>query len=147
MSKSYEKILTKNDTGETGAHQAGILVPKSNKELIHFFPVLDKVTFNPDRWINCIDDDGEIWQLRYIYYNGKSLTPKRSTRNEYRITHMTKFFSKWNARSGDSVVFTSTIEENTFKISIKRAEEPSKVIENDDGAPPTVVLKGWRAVY
>lgn len=146
MSKSYEKLLTKNDTGETGAHQAGILVPKSDKDLILFFPELDKGTFNPDCWINCIDEDGETWKFRYIYYNGKSLSPPQSTRNEYRITHMTKYFSKWGASSGDSVLFTSTTKENTFRISIKKSEEQS-LTDNEKDAPATVVLKGWRPVY
>lgn len=148
MNKSYEKLLTKNDTGETGAHQAGIVVPRKNQELISFFPALDLDDFNPDAWLLCTDPDGEQWEMRYIYYNGKTFTPARSTRNEYRITYMTKFFSKWGAKSGDSVLFTSTEIPNRFKIRIKRNDE---VIENkndsEEQAPRPVVLKGWRPVY
>jgi len=33
----YAKLLSANDTGETGGHQAGILVPKSDAELLAFF--------------------------------------------------------------------------------------------------------------
>lgn len=141
MNESYEKILTKNDVGETGGHQAGIAVPKQNLELIAFFPPLAIETFNPDRWITCEDPDGEFWEMRFVYYNGKTFNPRKSTRNEYRITHITKFFSKWNARSGDSVIFTSTRLEGNYKISIKKA--PAE----DAGIPRRVVLRGWKAVY
>lgn len=146
MNTSYEKILTKNDTGETGGHQAGIVVPKTNQELIKFFPALDLDDFNPDSWIVCIDPDGEQWEMRYIYYNGKTFTPQKSTRNEYRITYMTKFFYKWGARSGDSVEFTSTDRTNVFKIRVKTGEE-SLETSSTSGNPKLVVLKGWRPVY
>ncbi len=146
MNKSYEKILTKNDTGETGGHQAGIVVPKKNQELLNFFPFLDLGEFNPDAWLVCTDPDGEQWQMRYIYYNGKTFEPPKSTRNEYRITYMTKFFSKWRAKSGDSVVFTVTERRNDFKIRIKRSEERIEDT-NDLGATRTVILKGWRPVF
>lgn len=141
MSKSYEKILTKNDTGETGGHQAGIAVPKKDLELLAFFPKLDIQVFNPDRWLTCEDPDGDLWEMRYVYYNGKTFSPMKSTRNEYRITHMTKFFSTWNAKSGDSVIFTSTGREGNYRISIKKASE------GDAGTPKPVILKGWKAVY
>lgn len=141
MSTMYEKILTKNDTGETGAHQSGIVVPKQNLELIEFFPKLDVQLFNPDRWITCEDPRGELWDMRYVYYNGKTFLPRRSTRNEYRITHMTKFFSAWNAKSGDSVVFVSTKIEGNYGIKIIKKSEA------DSGGRKPVVLRGWKAVY
>ncbi|KPD21006.1 EcoRII N-terminal effector-binding domain-containing protein [Idiomarina abyssalis] len=146
MTKSYEKALTKNDTGETGGHQAGIVVPKRSQELIDFFPQLDIREFNPDVWLTCIDPDGEKWEMRYIYYNGRIFTPAKSTRNEYRLTHMTKFFSKWRAKAGDSVVFTSTKHENTFLIRVILGEEESQR-EQNRSEPKTVILKGWRPVF
>ncbi|MGI9279744.1 MAG: EcoRII N-terminal effector-binding domain-containing protein [Endozoicomonas sp.] len=146
MKTSYEKILTKNDTGETGGHQAGVVVPKKNKKLLDFFPLLDDAQFNPDAWIVCIDPDGVEWEMRYIYYNGKTFSPPKSTRNEYRITHMTKLFSKWGAKSGDSVVFTSTDEPNIFEIRIKPCKEIIAESKTFDEHKP-VVLKGWRPVF
>lgn len=146
MNISYEKILTKNDTGETGGHQAGIAVPRKDQKLVNFFPPLELADFNPDAWITCIDPDGDNWEMRYIYYNGKTFSPPKSTRNEYRITYMTKFFSKWGAKSGDSVVFTSTDKTNVFKIRIKSNEEyPSPSATSDNEKP--VVLRGWRPVF
>lgn len=141
MTQSYEKILTPNDTGETGGHQGGIAVPKQNLELIAFFPQLVTETFNPDRWITCNDPDGNLWEMRFVYYNGKTFSPWKSTRNECRITHMTKFFSKWKARSGDSVIFTSTNLEGNYRISIQKA--PTE----DTGTPKSVALRGWKSVY
>jgi hypothetical protein len=141
MTQCYQKVLTPNDTGETGGHQAGIAVPKQDLELIAFFPKLATKTFNPDIWITCIDPDEQIWEMRFVFYNGKTFHPRKSTRNEYRITHMTKFFAKWNARSGDSVIFTSTKQEGNYRISIKKT--PSE----DSNTKKTVVLSGWKAVY
>lgn len=146
MNKSYEKALTKNDTGETGGHQAGIVVPRKNAGLLDFFPALELEEFNPDAWIVCEDPDGEQWKMRYIYYNGKTFSPAKSTRNEYRITYMTKFFSKWGAKSGDSVVFTSTDNPTNFKIRIKPNEDQCENIYSIN-EPKPIVLKGWRPVY
>jgi hypothetical protein len=144
MNESYAKVLTRNDTGETGGHQGGTLVPKSNRDLVAFFPELNPEEFNPEAWLSCIDPDGNLWEMRYVYYNGKAFTPPKSTRNEYRITYMTKFFAKWNAKADDSVVFTATGKENCYKICI----EKNKVMP--DVAVPNqkiVVLRGWTHVF
>ena len=139
MSESHTKILTRNDTGETGSHQGGIAVPKTHRELINFFPRLDVKQFNPESWIYCTDQDGERWKLRYIYYNGKSFTPSKSTRNEYRITQMTRLFGKWNAKGGDSIVFTSTTKKNEYKVEIKKLK--------DNETSTVIVLKGWSHIF
>ena len=34
ITNSFAKILTKNDIGKTGAHQAGMHIPKKNEELM-----------------------------------------------------------------------------------------------------------------
>lgn len=145
MTKSYAKVLTKNDTGETGGHQAGIVVPKANQELLSFFPLLEPEEFNPDSWLYCTDSDGEVWKMRYIYYNGKTHTPPKSTRNEFRITHMTKFFAKWGAKAGDSVVFIKANNDNSFEINIKSENTVHEVLIEYNNKP--IVLKGWSRVY
>ncbi len=146
MSNSYAKALTKNDTGETGGHQAGIAIPRANLELLSFFPLLSSEEFNPDSWLYCTDSDGKEWKMRYVYYNGKTFTPPKSTRNEYRITHMTKFFSKWGAKTGDAVIFTKTSKENAFQISIKKGNK-GHVNESKTEHNKPIVLKGWSRVY
>jgi hypothetical protein len=144
MKESHAKLLTKNDTGETGGHQGGITIPKKNSVQTDFFPVLNSDEFNPEAWIFCKDPDGETWKMRYVYYNGKTFSPRKSTRNEYRITYMTKFFSKWGAKTDDSVVFTATSTENYFDICIKNNEE--RTTQTSITTPKTVILRGWTRV-
>lgn len=146
MLKKYVKILTKNDIGETGGHQAGITVPKSDTDLLSFFPFLNPDEFNPDTWLSCIDQDGEEWEMRYVYYNGKTFSPKKSTRNEYRITHMTKFFSKWGVKTGDVVMFTKNSKENSFQILIKSENDSCGGHDISENNQP-IVLRGWARVY
>lgn len=143
MKTSYQKLLTPNDTGETRGHQAGILVPKADEKLLSFFPRLDPDVFNPDAWLTCQDDSGHVWKMRYIYYNGKLLG--RSSRNEYRITHTTKFFKKWRARSGNYMFFTATPKPGHYKIGIKSVE-PSEAVSKAS-EPGVIVLRGWTRAH
>jgi len=139
MTETHGKTLTANDTGETGGHQGGICIPRGNKSLIAFFPSLNAAASNPDAWIVCTDPDGEAWRMRYVYYNGKLLGS--STRNEFRLTCMTKFFRKWDARSGDEVRFTSTDQRWQYEIEIVKTEDRAS------DAPEVIVLTGWRQVH
>ncbi|MBS1069751.1 EcoRII N-terminal effector-binding domain-containing protein [Gluconobacter cerinus] len=135
----YAKLLSANDTGETGGHQAGILVPKTDAELLAFFPPLDLEKKNPDAWIWCEDKYGKKWKLRYIYYNNKLHTPG-GTRNEYRITWMTEYLRLNSAKPGDSVVFEATDEPDQFKIKLEKPLASS-------AEPPVIKLAGWRRVH
>lgn len=148
MIKSIEKILTKNDTAETGGHQAGITIPKKGP-FLQFFPELNSSKFNPDLWITCIDPKGTSWKMRFVYYNGKILSPPKSTRNEYRVTHMTSFFKEWGAISGDSVVFETTGEPHTYKIRVEPLSDNRELTEPapDSDRPKIIKLRGWKAVY
>lgn len=137
----YAKVLSANDTGETGAHQAGILVPKTDAELIAFFPPLDPSVKNPDTWIWCEDEFGKKWKLRFVYYNNK-LHVTSGTRNEYRITWMTEYLKINLAKAGDSVIFEAKKEPNEYKIRLEKAAQV--VPEN---AAPVIKLNGWRRVH
>ena len=95
------KLLSRNDTGQTGSHQAGIHIPKT-PEFLSFFPPLDVTTKNPDALLSFIDEDDEVWEFRYIYYNGKLFG---GTRNEYRLTRMTGFVRHHALKAGNSVTF------------------------------------------
>lgn len=149
MKESYAKVLTANDAGETGGHQGGICVPRNNRGLLDFFPKLDPGIVNPDAWIECIDPDGESWSMRYIYYNGK--LHDTSTRNEYRITYMTKFFRKWGARKDCKVIFTAKKEAGVYRIRIVPPVtggdyQTDHCLRED---PPIIVLaaKGWNRIH
>lgn len=147
MKESYAKPLSRNDLGLTGSHQAGICVPRTNLGLINFFPELNVNEVNPDTWIECIDPNGKIWEMRYIYYNGKRHGV--STRDEYRITYMTKFFRTWGATEHSSVVFTSTDNPKTFRIAIEGSSMagPVRADLSDSESPRTVILSKWRRIH
>jgi hypothetical protein len=97
--EAIEKYLSKNDSGETGGHQAGILIPKQSK-ILSFFPELNIDEKNPRLLISFKDQFGEIWQFSFIYYNNKFFN---GTRNEYRLTGMTRYMNAYNLKSGDII--------------------------------------------
>jgi len=138
---SFSKTLSANDTGLTGGHQAGILVPKGDRDLLAFFPRLDPSTENPDAWIAVMDEHGESHQLRYIYYNKR--LHGTGTRNEYRITHLTGYLRGADARPGDALVFTGIAGSGAYGIRVEKAERVGPLIN----APGVIRLSGWRRVH
>ena len=95
------KVLSMNDTGETGGHQAGILIPKGG-EVLRFFPDLGCAEKNPRVAMYFTDEAGKEWKLNFIYYNNKFFDQK-GTRNEYRLTGMTAYFRENGLKAGDTV--------------------------------------------
>ncbi|MBO6584194.1 MAG: restriction endonuclease [Hyphomonas sp.] len=138
----YEKLLTANDTGETGGHQAGIHIPKSQSDLIRFLPALKPDVKNPDAWLNCIDDSGVEWSFRYVYYNNKFHDPA-GTRDEYRITHMTKFFRAVGGAAGDVFSISGRPGSDIYRIHVEREKQPP----GDTPSVGRIRLKGWRRVH
>ena len=100
------KFLSANDTGETGAHQAGILVPKEPR-ILGFFPSLDRTERNPRHHLIFYDEAGERWEFAFIYYNNVYFG---GTRNEYRLTRMTPFFKLNGLHFGDELILERTEE-------------------------------------
>jgi hypothetical protein len=96
------KILTPNDTGTTGSHQAGIVVPKS---LLAHFPTLDPARLNPDEWLDIASDHG-TFRWRFIHYNNRVVA--RGTRDEFRLTHIREFLRRAGASTGDALEFERT---------------------------------------
>jgi hypothetical protein len=97
------KTLSANDLGMTGAHQAGMHVPKDGS-VLPFFPPLDQRARNP-RMPMVVRDvrSGTTWTFQFIYYNNRQ---NGGTRNEYRLTHMTKFLRQSLAVPGDELLLT-----------------------------------------
>lgn len=135
---TFSKFLSANDTGLTGGHQAGILVPKSDRELLAFFPALDPALENPDAWLDVTDEDGQVRRLRWVYYNKK--LHGTGSRNEYRITYLTRFLS--TARPGDALVFSGEPGSGRYRIRLDRAASAPDV-----GSPGVIALSGWRRVH
>jgi hypothetical protein len=139
-SKTFRKTLSANDVGATGGHQGGILVPKSEAELLAFFPRLDPSVKNPDAWIVCTDEVGNAFRFRYVYYNNR-LHDENGTRNEYRITYMTGFFRDVGARAGDAFEISRSDVESNYTIRVERSPAAKH-----DGVM-RIKLAGWRRIH
>lgn len=113
---AISKILSANDTGDTGAHQAGILVPK-DPAILGFFPELDRSQKNPRFLLVFHDDAGARWEFSFIYYNNAFFG---GTRNEYRLTRMTPFFKSHNLQPGDELILLRN-QEGRLSVTYKRS--------------------------
>ncbi|MBU6952745.1 EcoRII N-terminal effector-binding domain-containing protein [Hahella sp. HN01] len=134
MERQIAKILSANDTGETGTHQAGILVPKE-RDLLSFFPELDQGQYNPRVHLRFLDNGGTFWEFAFIYYNNALFD---GTRNEYRLTRMTKYIRQAGLIAGDELILSR--DGDRYFVSHRRERTP----ERSGG-----VLKlgtGWRIV-
>ena len=139
---SISKQLSMNDSGETGGHQAGMLIPKSEKILV-FFPKLDSSIKNPRVAMYFTDKSGKIWKLNFIYYNNRFFG---GTRNEYRLTGMTAYFRESNLKAGDEVILTR--RNNQLSIDYRRENSPVTRETMTDGRKKTVLVigGGWKVI-
>ena len=91
------KYLSGSDIGSTNTHQSGIYIPKN---VLDFFPKLNKNSKNPRKAISFRDVYGEKWNFNYIYYNNKLFG---GTRNEYRLTGIHRFIVSRNLKEQDLI--------------------------------------------
>jgi Restriction endonuclease EcoRII, N-terminal len=141
---TFRKTLSANDVGTTGGHMGGILIPKGEGKLLAFLPPLDGTLLNPSAWIFCNTEDGRNLRLRYVYYNNKMHVPT-GTRNEYRITHMTKYLREAGASEGDIFQISRDESESAYDICVIKAAT-AKAQPEEDG-PVRIKLSGWRQVH
>ena len=99
IERTISKVLSANDSGETGAHQAGLLIPRQER-ILSFFPALDVTRLNPRAHLQFGDESGTLWEFAFIYYNNRFFG---GTRNEYRLTRMTRYIREVGLASGDEV--------------------------------------------
>jgi hypothetical protein len=142
--KSFSKTLSANDVGATKTHQAGILVPKTEKELLAFFPPLDPGIKNPDTWIRCVDEAGIEHKFRFVYYNNK-LHDKKGTRNEYRLTYMTGYLKAMAARENDRVELSR--QDGAEKYSIRVTKQPQPAVPQNTGPVRIKITSAWRRIH
>ncbi|WP_428669701.1 EcoRII N-terminal effector-binding domain-containing protein [Reyranella sp.] len=129
------KTLSANDTGETGGHQAGMLVPKDER-ILAFFPRLQPRSLNPRCHLFFRADDGTNWEFAFIYYNNRHFG---GTRNEYRLTRMTKYIRQKALNAGDTIIL-SRESPDEYRICHRRAKQT-------DSTPGVLKLgSGWRIV-
>lgn len=98
---SIRKVMSANDVGHTASHQAGMLIPKDH-QILSFFPELDETEYNPRQHIRFRDEAGQFWEFAFIWYNN-ALGGRGGTRNEYRLTRMTKFLTGLQLQPGDTL--------------------------------------------
>ncbi|GAA2164768.1 EcoRII N-terminal effector-binding domain-containing protein [Pedococcus bigeumensis] len=134
--REVSKILTPNDLGITGTHQAGIAIPK-DADVLAFFPRLDPTEYNPDCLIAVhTPATGDYWQLRFVYYNSK--THGQGTRNEYRLTGTTQMLRDLAPRVGDSISFLRN-PLGDIEACIRLQDDPVPL-----PATERVLKNGWR---
>lgn len=133
---SFEKILSANDTGVTGGHMGGILIPKTETGLIGILPKLDPKEYNPSAFISVKGPNGVMHKLRYVYYNNK--LHKLGSRNEYRITHLTDFLRNSGAVAGDAFRITRDEDGRLEMKVVKKKAAPN--------ASGVIQLRGWSKV-
>ncbi len=141
--KAFRKKLTANDVGATGAHQAGVHIPKTELELLGMLPFLSPKIKNPDAWLVCRDESGHELKFRYIYYNNR-LHDEKGTRNEYRLTHMTKWFKDVGAKEGDEFEISQDSEDEYYWIKV--IPQINETTGAKTGAM-RIKLSSWRRVH
>ena len=136
MSQIVSKRLTKNDLGLTGGHQGGICVPFEIARL-GFFPVLDSKEYNPRTEV-VMEYNGKLLHFKYIHYNSR--LHGSGTRNEYRLSGMTRFFKENNCAEGDLLEFS--LNDGKYSIDIKRRniDDEKDVFDPDK---PLVIRSDW----
>jgi signal transduction histidine kinase len=93
---SFCKFISANDAGSTGAHQAGLYIPKNSINLIFDEP--GQVGSNMEKFAEIEWSDGTIAFCRFIYYG-------QGTRNEYRVTRLGRSFNV-----GDFIIIVKKTE-------------------------------------
>lgn len=97
-------FITPNDTGKTGSHQAGFLIPKEAARMFFGFELIKGA--NKDKYFDVKWQDSEKTNSRLIYYGQK-------TRNESRLTRFGKGF-RWLSEDhvGDLLVMAQQSPED-----------------------------------
>jgi len=135
--RTIRKTLSANDAGETGGHQAGILIPRDQR-ILSFFPELSVTERNPRAHIVFEDDYGESWEFAFIYYNNRRFG---GTRNEYRLTRMTRYIRQAALTSGDEIILHRD-EHDRYSIEHQFASSLSSIT----GGSVLRLSGGWRII-
>lgn len=139
ITAEIRKKLSANDVGETGTHQAGILVPKE-ESILSFFPTLDRNNKNPRITLTMREKiDRARWDFNFIYYNNRLFG---GTRNEFRLTCMTRYLRQSGAKAGDDLVF-SRDEDSSYTVDLIR-ETAAKNSASGEGI--LILSGGWKII-
>lgn len=139
------KVLSRNDTGETGGHQSGISIPKFVAQS-SVFPKMNRDILNHRCDITFTDEYGNNWDMQYIYYNDKYHgKPKEKCHDEFRLTCTNKFIRENSIKSGDQIWFAIDDSGKRF-IGFLRAGQ--LVASEPKETPKCVVIKikSWTTI-
>ena len=101
---SFCRFITANDTGDTGAHQAGFYIPKCAARLL--FETPGQKGENKSRTVHICWQNDFTTESRFIYYG-------RGTRNEYRITRFGRNFPFFQeSATGDLLIVAQESEDD-----------------------------------
>src|SRR5690606_26043997 len=100
-----------NDAGTTGAHQAGLYIPKNSISLVFNQPGIHGQ--NKEKFATIVWSDKITSRCRFIYYG-------QGTRDEYRVTRLGRSFNV-----DDLVVLVKEDEENYLGFMLRSAQDKS----------------------
>ena len=122
------KFLAANDTGSTGAHQAGIYISKPSIPILFDEPGVKGE--NKEKWVKVKWHDDFETDTRFIYYG-------QGTRNEYRITNFGRGFPFLRPEyTGALFVFIKCDDEN-YQGYVLNTEEDINQFLDAFGISPT----------
>lgn len=111
---AFAKFITANDTGATGAHQAGFHIPKNAWSL--FFDSPGMKGANKDRFIKIKWQDTFETESRFIYYG-------TGTRNEYRLTRFGRGFPFLQDDNVGDLLVLVQISEDYYSAYVLQSDE------------------------
>jgi hypothetical protein len=111
---AFSKYITANDTGSTGAHQAGFHIHKNSWQL--FFDKPGEKGENRDKFITIKWQDDFETSSRFIYYGV-------GTRNEYRLTRFGRGFPFLEDENIGDLLVICKKSENFYEAFILQSDE------------------------
>ncbi len=132
---SFCKFLSSNDTGETGAHQAGIYIPKSASSILFHEPGVKGENKKGRARIHW--PDGTCTESSFTYYG-------KGTRDEYRITCFGRGFEYLRPRYTGALFVLCRMDAEDYKAFIFNTEDEINGFLDNFGLSPadTNVLIG-----
>jgi len=140
------KVLSRNDTGETGGHQSGISIPKAVASST-IFPKMSIHFLNPRREITFVDEGGKEWVLQYIYYNDKYHgKPAGKCHDEYRLTYTQAYINEHNIKSGDQIWFAIDDEGKRYLGFLRQGQSVDQNYETSEDGVVVLKIRSWTSI-
>ena len=124
---SYCKFLSANDTGDTGAHQAGIYIAKNAVPVLFDSP--GRRGENKDKYVRIQWQDDFYTDSRFIYYGV-------GTRNEYRITRFGRGFPFLRTEHTGDLFVLVQMDHDDYSAYVLQTEDEINEFLNAFGMSP-----------